>query len=47
MPMYLFNLNDDDTVVDTDGTELADVASKEIQRVLENQQVASKIDGSR
>jgi hypothetical protein len=25
MPMYYFNLNDDDTVVDTDGTDLPDV----------------------
>ena len=27
MPMYYFNLIDDDTVVDTDGTELPDVGA--------------------
>jgi hypothetical protein len=30
MPMYYFNLNDDETVVDTDGTDLPDVGAARI-----------------
>jgi uncharacterized protein DUF6894 len=30
MPTYYFNLNDGDTVVDTDGTDLADVGAARI-----------------
>jgi hypothetical protein len=30
MPMYYFNLNDDDTIVDTDGTNLPDVGAARI-----------------
>jgi hypothetical protein len=30
MPMYYFNLKDDETVVDTDGTDLPDVGAARI-----------------
>jgi hypothetical protein len=30
MPMYYFNLNDDDTVMDTDGTDLPDAGAARI-----------------
>ena len=30
MPMYYFNLNDDDKVLDTDGTDLPDVGAARI-----------------
>ena len=30
MPMYYFNLNDDDTVVDTDGTDLPDLGAAHV-----------------
>ena len=45
MPMYYFHLQDDDTITDTEGTDLADLAAARVHAVGVARELTANSDG--